>query len=95
MLLFMDPVNTAFTAVQSIAAALGALQRITDIQQIPAEDVADIITHPTLPASSASPMVQFRDTRFGYRPDHPVLDSVSFTVARHATLRRQPITQRR
>ncbi|WP_016884779.1 MULTISPECIES: ABC transporter ATP-binding protein/permease [unclassified Rhodococcus (in: high G+C Gram-positive bacteria)] len=27
-------------------------------------------------------MVQFRDARFGYRPDHPVLDSVSFTVAR-------------
>jgi len=82
MLLFMGPVNTAFTAVQSIAAALGALQRITDIQQIPAEDAADIITHPTLPAPSAAPMVQFRDARFGYRPDHRVLDSVSFTVAR-------------
>ncbi|QSE95183.1 ABC transporter ATP-binding protein [Rhodococcus pseudokoreensis] len=81
MLLFMGPVNTAFTAVQSVAAALGALQRITEIEQIPAEDAADIITHPTLPASSA-PMVEFRDARFGYRPAHPVLDSVSFTVAR-------------
>ncbi|MDV7357421.1 ABC transporter ATP-binding protein [Rhodococcus oxybenzonivorans] len=82
MLLFMGPVNTAFTAVQSLAAALGALQRITDIQRIPAEDAADIITHPALPAPSAAPMVRFRDARFGYRPDHPVLDSVSFTVAR-------------
>ncbi|WP_213576662.1 ABC transporter ATP-binding protein [Rhodococcus sp. USK13] len=82
MLLFMGPVNTAFTAVQFLAAALGALQRITDIQQIPAEDATDIITHPTLPAPSAAPMIQFRDARFGYRPDHPVLDSVSFTVAR-------------
>lgn len=35
MSLFMGPVNTAFTAVQSVAAALGALQRITDISRSP------------------------------------------------------------
>ncbi|MCQ4117831.1 ABC transporter ATP-binding protein [Rhodococcus tibetensis] len=83
MLLFMDPVNTAFTAVQSLAAALGALQRITDIQQIPAEDATDTITHRQLsPSASSAPIIQFRDVRFGYRPNHLVLDSVSFTVAR-------------
>ncbi|MFZ2173737.1 MAG: ABC transporter ATP-binding protein [Rhodococcus sp. (in: high G+C Gram-positive bacteria)] len=74
--------NTAFTAVQSVAAALGALQRITDIQQVPAEDATDTIRHREIPAPSEAPMLRFDGVRFGYRPDHPVLDSVSFTVAR-------------
>ena len=82
MLLFMGPVNTAFTAVQSVAAALGALQRITDIQQISAEDATDTIRHRQLPAPSEAPMLRFDGVRFGYRPDQLVLDSVSFAVVR-------------
>ncbi|MGW5153289.1 ABC transporter ATP-binding protein [Rhodococcus koreensis] len=79
MLLFMDPVNTAFGAVQSVAGALGALQRITEIQQIPAEDATDTLRYPALP-DTAAVMLRFEDVHFAYRPGHPVLAGVNLRV---------------
>ncbi|NMM91580.1 hypothetical protein B2J88_46035 [Rhodococcus sp. SRB_17] len=82
MFLFMGPVNTAFTAVQSVATAFGALQRITEIRQVPTEDAADTIRYPQLPESTA-PMLRFHDVSFSYEPGHaPVLDEVTLTVER-------------
>ena len=79
MLLFMGPVNTAFGAVQSVSAALGALQRITEIQQVPAEDATDTIRCPALP-DTAAVMLRLEDVHFAYRPGHPVLAGVSVRV---------------
>ncbi|AWK75477.1 hypothetical protein CBI38_11230 [Rhodococcus oxybenzonivorans] len=81
MFLFMGPVNVGFAAVQSVAGALGALQRITEIRRVPIEDAADTIRHRALP-NTVGPMLQFQDVHFAYTPGHAVLNGVSVSVER-------------
>ncbi|WP_301851062.1 ABC transporter ATP-binding protein [Rhodococcus pyridinivorans] len=85
LLLLMTPVNVVFGAIRSLAAAWGALARITDIDRIPAEDAHDITTCDHLPAvSDSQPMLRVHRLRFTYPGPRarPVLEEVSFTVPR-------------
>ncbi|MFM9499456.1 ABC transporter ATP-binding protein [Streptomyces galilaeus] len=85
------PLSSVFRAVGLIQRGMGAYRRIDQALRLPVEPTAPRITittartrtsgasAPSVP--SATSALAFRDVRFGYDPDRPVLRGVSFTVA--------------
>ncbi|MFH9826333.1 ABC transporter ATP-binding protein [Streptomyces bobili] len=85
------PLSSVFRAVGLIQRGMGAYRRIDQALRLPVEPTAPRITitaartrtsgasAPSVP--SATSALAFRDVRFGYDPDRPVLRGVSFAVA--------------
>lgn len=84
LFMMLMPLGSAFNAVITVRSALGALARIQEILDVPAE------TDPSDPAirglgSGQDPAVQLTHVSFAYRPDEPVLVDVSLRVDHGST----------
>ncbi len=98
LFMMIMPLGTAFGAVTSVNAALGALGRIQEIIELPAEDDGDAaLALNALPATTSDAGIEFEDVVFGYAgmpaeptgPDEStpalpaaILHGVSFTALR-------------
>ena len=84
LFLMVMPLGQAFGAAASVASALGALGRITEVLQLPTETVDDPADAALDSGRPGAPAVEFDRVSFGYRAadgtDVPVLHEVSFTV---------------
>ena len=85
LFLMVMPLGSAFGAASSVASALGALGRITEVLELPTETATDQADG-SLPAGTSAPAVEFDDVSFSYagadgeRVD--VLHDVTFVVPR-------------
>ncbi|HUG49931.1 MAG TPA: ABC transporter ATP-binding protein, partial [Terrimesophilobacter sp.] len=88
LFMMIMPLGTAFGAVTSVNAALGALGRIQEIIDLPAEDAADAtLALDAAPARVSDAGIEFQDVVFGYAgmpaepdalgPDTDPLDSAA------------------
>ncbi|MFG3518447.1 ABC transporter ATP-binding protein [Streptomyces bobili] len=91
------PLSSVFRAVGLIQRGMGAYRRIDQALRLPVEPTAPRITFTAarkrasgasapsttsaLSARVEQPALAFRDVRFGYHPDRPVLRGVTFAVA--------------
>ncbi|MDO5730068.1 ABC transporter ATP-binding protein [Corynebacterium sphenisci] len=82
LFMLMMPVGAVFGAISTIAAALGALSRIGEVLDSPAEDAADRPLPGAAPDfSGAAPAVAFEEVTFTHDgAAAPALDRVSFTA---------------
>ncbi len=70
-------------SIQNVQQNLGALDRVIDVLEQP----ADMPDRPHAKAvTEAEGHIQFRDVRFNYVPDRPVLDGVTLNVPAGSTL---------
>jgi ABC-type multidrug transport system fused ATPase/permease subunit len=78
------PLAQAVHAFTTLQAGLGALDRMQEVMQIPAEDADEAALVPTPTSASVAPgvMLELTDVSFGYDGGPPVLDQVSFVVER-------------
>ncbi|GAA2647059.1 ABC transporter ATP-binding protein [Paractinoplanes durhamensis] len=78
------PLGQALRSYTQLQTGLGALQRIEEMLEIPAEAAGDSTRTPQALDASAStaPAVTFDGVSFGYPGDGPVLHDISFTVPR-------------
>jgi ATP-binding cassette subfamily B protein len=76
---FFDPVRSLTMQYSVMQRAMASGQRLTEVLDVPIgiEDAPDAVD---LPADTPG-AVEFRDVRFSYLPNQPVLQGVSFTVA--------------
>lgn len=92
LFMMVMPLGQAFGAINSVNQALGALGRIQEVINLPAESQHDE-SDPTARFSPDAPTIAFRDVRFTYRSvpaeheagelsETQVLHGVSFTVER-------------
>jgi ATP-binding cassette subfamily B protein len=70
LFLLIAPLGSTFGAITSVGQALGALGRIQEVLDLPAEDDTDTVDADARPDTSA-PALSFRDVRFRY-PEHVV-----------------------
>ena len=73
------PLGGALRAYTQLQTGLGALQRIEEILDVPAETAGDR-TAPAVAVPAGAPAVVFDNVSFGYPGGGPVLHDVSFTV---------------
>jgi ABC-type multidrug transport system fused ATPase/permease subunit len=81
LFLMVLPLGTAFGAISSVASALGALGRITEVLNIPTETDGD--RPETAVTVAGTTAIQFEDVSFGYAQEGnrvDVLHDVSFAV---------------
>jgi ATP-binding cassette subfamily B protein len=76
---FFDPVRSLTMQYSVMQRAMASGQRLTEVLDVPVgiKDAPDAVDLP--PGTPAA--VEFRDVRFSYVPDQPVLRGVDFTVA--------------
>ena len=85
LFLMVMPLGSAFGAASSVASALGALGRITEVLELPSETATDQADG-SIPVGTDAPAVEFDDVSFSYtgadgeRVD--VLHEVTFAVPR-------------
>ncbi|MFM6974547.1 MAG: ABC transporter ATP-binding protein [Agromyces sp.] len=82
LFLMVQPLGLAFGAISSVNQALGALGRITEVLDVPAETAHDVPAAP-LPgadAHAAGTAIAFESVSFGYDGERGVLHEVSFSV---------------
>jgi ATP-binding cassette subfamily B protein/subfamily B ATP-binding cassette protein MsbA len=83
LLQLISPISQMIESFQSLQQNLGALDRVVDVLEQPA-DMPD--------AAGARPLawvdgrIELRDVRFGYKPDKLVLDGVSVDIPAGATV---------
>jgi ABC-type multidrug transport system fused ATPase/permease subunit len=84
LFMLVMPLAQAVHAFTTLQAGLGALDRMQEVMQIPAEDADEESLSPTFPLSLAtsSAMLELADVSFAYDGGPAVLDHVSFTVDR-------------
>jgi ABC-type multidrug transport system fused ATPase/permease subunit len=84
LFMLVMPLAQAVHAFTTLQAGLGALDRMQEVMQIPAEDADEESLSPTFPRSLAtsSAMLELADVSFAYDGGPAVLDQVSFTVER-------------
>ncbi|HLP23530.1 MAG TPA: ABC transporter ATP-binding protein [Microbacteriaceae bacterium] len=83
LFLMVGPLGTAFGAISSVNQALGALGRITEVLDVPAETAGDALIAEGLAAGLAptnAPAIAFEGVSFGYEGGSDVLHGVSFAV---------------
>ena len=85
LFLLVSPLGLAFGAISSVNQALGALGRITEVLQLPAETDNDAAIAATLGANDATgernaAALAFESVSFGYDADRDVLHQVSFAL---------------
>jgi ATP-binding cassette subfamily B protein/ATP-binding cassette subfamily C protein len=80
LFLLVLPLAQALQAWTTLQGGLGALQRIEELRQVPAED--DSGAGPPVVLDPAAPLLELRDVGFAYADGHPVLRGVSFTIPR-------------
>lgn len=88
MLLFLliQPTVSGLRAWTTLMSGLGALGRIEEVMDIPAETAGDRASTPRADSSATEPAVlAFQAVDFAYSPDRPVLRGVSFTCPRGST----------
>jgi ATP-binding cassette subfamily B protein len=76
---FFDPIRTLSQQYTIMQRAMAAGHRIFEVLDVPVT-IRDRADATSLPAE-AQPSIEFRNVTFGYRPDQPVLNDVTFTVA--------------
>jgi ABC-type multidrug transport system fused ATPase/permease subunit len=85
LFLLVMPLGQAFGAASSVASALGALGRITEVLALPTETATDR-ADAALPAAPSPAAVEFEHVSFSYQGEDgerlPVLRDVSFSVPR-------------
>lgn len=81
------PISSVFVAVSTLQQGTGALHRINEALALPREPAApDSVALARDPAAATGrtdgsvPVLEFRNVRFGYDPESPVLRDVSFQV---------------
>ena len=76
---FFDPIRSLTMQYSVMQRAMASGQRLTEVLDVPigVADAAD--AHVIPPGTPAS--VEFRDVRFSYNPDQPVLKGINFAVA--------------
>ncbi len=72
------PLGQALNAYTQLQTGLGALQRIEEVLDLPAEDADDVVRSGPAPRSAIA--VELDGVTFGYAGGAPVLDGVSFAV---------------
>ena len=85
LFMMIMPLATAFGAISAVNQALGALGRIQEIVDSPAETDRDAeLAAAAAPAIATDAAIAFEDVFFGYggQQPRPVLDGVSFSVPR-------------
>jgi ABC-type multidrug transport system fused ATPase/permease subunit len=84
LFMLVMPLAQAVHAFTTLQAGLGALDRMQEVMQIPAEDADEESLSSTFPRSLAtsSVMLELADVSFAYDGGPAVLDQVSFTVER-------------
>ena len=90
MLLFLliQPTVSGLRAWTTLMSGLGALGRIEEVMDIPAETAGDRNAAPqtsAITSAPAPPVLAFEDVEFAYSPDRPVLRGVSFACPRGST----------
>lgn len=85
LFLLVSPLGLAFGAISSVNQALGALGRITEVLQLPAETDNDAAIAAALGANDATgernaAALAFESVSFGYDADRDVLHQVSFAL---------------
>lgn len=75
---FFEPIFSLSQQYTIMQSAMAASERIFKLL-----DRADIIENPDEPLSSGKPKgeIEFRNVRFGYKPDEPVVKDISFKIA--------------
>lgn len=81
--LFYGPVTAASNIIEAIHTALAGAERVFEILDLE-PDVQDRPGARELPAVRGE--IRFDRVAFGYRPDEPVIEDISFTVAPGQTL---------
>ena len=76
---FFEPIRNLGEDWQTVQSALSGIERIVQVLDVPLDD------RPTTAAVSAVPdggkvLVAMRDVMFGYLPEHPVLQGLTFSV---------------
>ncbi|GLX99664.1 MULTISPECIES: ABC transporter ATP-binding protein [Actinoplanes] len=74
------PVYEIFQAIGAVQQGSGALSRINEVFDLPAEQDEPIGVVPLAGPDGPPPVLEFRDVWFGYDPMRPVLRGVGFTV---------------
>lgn len=76
---FFDPIRSLTMQYSVMQRAMASGQRLTEVLDVPlfVTDASDAVDLP----DDAPGSVEFRDVRFAYVPDQPVLKGVSFSVA--------------
>ncbi|WP_375389870.1 ABC transporter ATP-binding protein, partial [uncultured Amnibacterium sp.] len=86
LFLMVGPLGSAFGAASSVASALGALGRITEVLDLPSETASDPADQAIDPGRTAAAAVEFDDVSFAYAGTDgervAVLQGVSFAVPR-------------
>ncbi|TDB91712.1 ABC transporter ATP-binding protein [Actinomadura sp. KC216] len=89
MLYLTGPLGALFESLSAVQQGTGAAHRITEALALPRETGArETGGDPpqaldAAPEDGRHPALEFRDVRFGYQPERPVLRGVSFEVPRH------------
>jgi ATP-binding cassette subfamily B protein len=83
--LFIWPVRMMGRILADLGKALAAIDRIRDVLDTPDETASDA-TEPFAPAAEGGVAIEFRDVSFAFADGTPVLDGVSFSLPRGATL---------
>ena len=76
---FFDPIRSLTLQYSVMQRAMASGQRLTEVLDVPIA-VADAPDAVAIPAGTPA-SVTFRDVRFAYDPDQPVLKGVNFSVA--------------
>jgi ATP-binding cassette subfamily B protein/subfamily B ATP-binding cassette protein MsbA len=83
MLQLISPVSQMIDSFQNLQQNLGALDRIVDVLEQP----ADMPDKPgAKPLARPEGSIEFENIRFGYQPEKPVIDGISLDVPAGTTL---------
>ncbi|HVT08856.1 MAG TPA: ABC transporter ATP-binding protein, partial [Polyangia bacterium] len=82
---FFAPIRDLSTKYTVMQQAMAAAERVFALLDT-AEPDAPRGTQAAPPATAAAPLIRLDDVTFGYRPDRPVLDHVSLSVAAGETV---------
>lgn len=81
------PLSQVFSAILTVRSAIGALQRVHQVLDLPIEDDTDLNTdrnhaqdHTPSSGTGGAEALTMENVSFGYEPEAPVLSQVSFSV---------------
>lgn len=77
LLYLVGPLVLVFASFTELQQGLAAMGRIRDVLESPVEESSNVTPEPTPPNV---PVARLDHVRFGYRPDRPVLDDLSFEI---------------
>ena len=86
LLYLVAPLAMVFVSINNLQQGLAALVRVKEVLDVPAEqvrlDFVEANRSAPKPEQGENPAVTFDSVVFGYRPDLPILQGISFSVPR-------------